>query len=143
MFDRTLVVDSGKEYVPYEKSVVVKKAPTDDSLRLLDEFKKTAFDSILDNVVIKNNILSGTAIVYSVPEQFGAKCIAYKFLLNEKEFKGVFETDLRDFRADNKRGVRETLQKMVKQIASEMVMLMMPDIIKSLNNYPLNDVIYM
>lgn len=39
MFDTTVFQTKGTQYVPYEKTVIEKKAPTDESIKLLNEFK--------------------------------------------------------------------------------------------------------
>ena len=48
MFDKSYITKGRTEYVPYEKSVTIieKRAPTDESIRLLNEFIKSLPDEL-------------------------------------------------------------------------------------------------
>ncbi|MGD9161254.1 MAG: hypothetical protein PVG39_22770, partial [Desulfobacteraceae bacterium] len=52
MFDKILVQRSSREYVPYEKTVIEKRAPTDDSIRLYKEMEDKVRKSVIDSIVI-------------------------------------------------------------------------------------------
>jgi hypothetical protein len=66
MFDKTVIVRGSTEYVPYEKKVTVNehRAPTDDSIKLFEEMKAKAYQSLLDTIQINDNSLNVKALVY-------------------------------------------------------------------------------
>ena len=53
-----------KEYVPYVKSVnvVEKRAPTDESVKVLKELEDAAWNKILDTFTANDNVFSGTIL---------------------------------------------------------------------------------
>lgn len=121
MFDRTVVL-AGRtvtERVPYEKTVVEKRAPTDDSIRLYDEIKEKAYNSILGTIEIRDNSLNVVAILY---EDFLAyhKVCKYRLKLNGKEITGEIrssEVDLQDRQAL----LQEIVDKASRHIAVEIL----------------------
>ena len=73
------------------------KAPTDESMRMLDEFKKEAIDNIIDNIKLKDTVLD-TTIVYTsentISDSIQYYCI---FELNGKKHRvegDIFRADL-------------------------------------------------
>lgn len=54
MFDATIVKQNRTEYIPYEKTVTEIKAPTDDSIKLLNEFKTKALEDTMLLFEVKN-----------------------------------------------------------------------------------------
>lgn len=72
---------------PYEKTVIEKRAPTDDSIRLFGEIQDKAYKSILGTINVQNNLLNVTAILYLNPLTRDAIC-EYRLLLNNKEING-------------------------------------------------------
>lgn len=85
MFDTYV---SGKtEYVPYEKSIVEHRAPTDDSIRLWEQMKEKAYKSILDTIEIRDNCVNVNSIVYDDMLTLSKVC-SYRLLLNGKEITG-------------------------------------------------------
>lgn len=47
-----------KEYIPYEKTIVEHKAPTDDSIRLLNELREKTLQNIIDSIYVNNNVIN-------------------------------------------------------------------------------------
>lgn len=90
MFDTYIKREKQTEYVPYEKKVTIHRAPTDESVKLYEEFKKKAYDSILDSISINNNILNFSAIVYRDPYSYKTS-VRYKILVNGREMTGEVE----------------------------------------------------
>ena len=74
-------------YIPCEKTVIEKRAPTDDSIRLFNEMKEKAYDSILDTIVIKNNTLNLSGVIYQDHKSYSTNC-KYKVILNKQEITG-------------------------------------------------------
>jgi hypothetical protein len=52
------------EYVPYDKTVTINRAPTDESIGLLNEFTKKAKNNIIHTVHIQENYLRAIGIYY-------------------------------------------------------------------------------
>lgn len=87
MFDRTTIQQGRTEYVPFEKTVNIteKRAPTDESVRLLNEFQEKARENIIKTVTIDSNIAKCVCIYYNdytVDYRFNFQL---KFILNGKE----------------------------------------------------------
>lgn len=87
MFDTYVTKPKVTEYVPYEKQVKIERAPTDESIRLWEEMKEKAYNSILDKIEVHNNVFSGEGFL---AREFyhDTICFYYKFVLNGKTFKG-------------------------------------------------------
>lgn len=85
MFDRYVLGRYSVEYVPYTKTVIEKRAPTDDSIRLYEEIKEKAYNSILDSCTIETNTLHSKCLVYRDVYSFSTK-LKYSFNLNGKEY---------------------------------------------------------
>lgn len=92
MFDRYEI--KGTEYVPYEKSVTINehRAPTDESIKIFNEIKAKAYESIIDTIVINDNLVNIAGQVWRDNCEFSTWC-GYKFLINGKEYKGKFLID--------------------------------------------------
>lgn len=76
-------VDSG----PSKIEVTEKKAPTDESVRLLNEMQEKAVQNIIDTVHLTNNVVDGVAIAYSNSHRSGIDQTEYqiKFKLNGRD----------------------------------------------------------
>jgi type I restriction-modification system DNA methylase subunit len=76
------------EYIPYEKKVTINehRAPTDESVKLLSEFKEKAKESLIREIIINDNNLEGCILLFNVlynPYKFE---ILIRFTINGKEF---------------------------------------------------------
>lgn len=69
------------------KNITIKKAPTDESIKMYDEFKEKAMDSIIHSIKIDNNEFNGVAVLYKDHYEYKVY-LAYKFILNGKSFQG-------------------------------------------------------
>ena len=59
MFNKNFVFPQTRtEHVPYEKSIVEHRAPTDDSIRIWEEMKEKAYKSILGSIELRDNALT-------------------------------------------------------------------------------------
>lgn len=81
MFDKIILRPTQTEYVPYEKTVIEKRAPTDDSIRIYEEIKEKAYNSILDSIKINTNEFNLKAIVYEDLLSYQTVC-KYEFSIN-------------------------------------------------------------
>lgn len=80
---------SSTEYVPYEKKVTVHehKAPTDQSIELLNEMTEKAKQNIVDSIHIKNNIIDCALIYFQDDITTDSLRYVVRFKLNGKEYK--------------------------------------------------------
>lgn len=69
------------------KNITIKKAPTDESIKMYDEFKEKAMDSIIHSIKIDNNEFNGVSVLYKDHYEYKVY-LAYKFILNGKSFQG-------------------------------------------------------
>ena len=69
------------------KTVIEKRAPTDDSIHIYEEIKEKAYNSILGTLEVNNNILNVKAIYYQDMYSFSCFC-EYICFLNGNEIKG-------------------------------------------------------
>lgn len=84
MFNKTYI-DNSKSYGgPSKIDVVEKKAPTDESIRLLNEMQQKAFDNVVECVQLSNNELTElTYWLYPDYHSFSER-VRIRFLLNGK-----------------------------------------------------------
>lgn len=77
---------SKKEYVPYTKEVNIteKKAPTDESIRLLNEMEEKAKKNIIATIKIEENFLKAIAIYHRDDYVSDRMIYNIKFELNGK-----------------------------------------------------------
>jgi len=106
-------------YVPYEKTVVEKRAPTDESIRLYEEIKEKAYNSILDSLSVIDNTFNFKVILYKDIYSF-SNIVRYLFTLNSKEFDGEYRTNLENL--SNKQELFEELyNKLATTIAEQLI----------------------
>ncbi len=90
MFDKTIVNQKVKEYVPYVKTEV--KAPTDDSVKLLNEMQVKARENIIDSISLRNSSFDAVFTVFEDVRSY-SKVVSYKYILNCKTFRGEIKFD--------------------------------------------------
>lgn len=122
-----------KEYVPYEKNIVVteKKAPTDESIRLYEEIKEKAYKSILDSFTINENNISFSVIAYR-DKLCMEDVIQYKFILNGKEFVGKDKVGVYGLLSKE-----DVFRNIYASISQEIAEMLMTDLLKS--NYRIGE----
>jgi hypothetical protein len=92
MFDSYCVGRVQREYVPYDKTIIEKRAPTDDSIKIYNEMREKAFKSIIDTLVTKDNVFNFKAML-SHEECSYSMVLRYEYTLNGEVFKGEAETE--------------------------------------------------
>ena len=128
MFNKTIMLPGRTEYVPYEKAVTENRAPTDDSIRIYDEIKTKAYDSILDSIIISDNNFNAKAIVYVDLGTMSRVC-KYSFTINGLKINDeVVENDFGDY--DRDRSIQLIIQSASKRLAR--ALLANRELIKSL-----------
>jgi len=116
LFDRNYT-HSHKHY--NETNITEKRAPTDDSIRLLNEMQDKAESNLKSRINVKNNIfeLEVFELCDMVTECRG-KMAYYKFKLNGKDFSGKLELG----RSSNKNEIFKELAKLLsEQIAADIM----------------------
>jgi len=78
------------KYIPYTKEVNVKieekKAPTDESVRLLNEMMEKAQKNIIGSIKIDDNLLNIIGACFSTPPPLDKVLFQIRFKLNGKEY---------------------------------------------------------
>lgn len=103
-------------------SITIKeeRAPTDDSIRLLQEMEDKVTKSIIDKIVIEDNVINGVVCMmddYSA----NAKVIHIKFKLNSKDYH-IKEVVHRNELLDKSKAIYKLLQKASNAILQELVL---------------------
>lgn len=90
MFNKTIVNHPRDNYIPYDKTIIEKKAPTDESIRLLNEFQKESSLNIIRHVSVKDNSFNieilRTSHLHSL-----SQLVSYKFSINGSITEGSFD----------------------------------------------------
>lgn len=81
------------EYVTKKVNVTEKRAPTDDSLKLLKEMEEAARGNILDAFVIQDNTVNMSAVVLH-DAQFDCKRVRYELKINGRKLSGGYKVEL-------------------------------------------------
>lgn len=118
-------MDNYFSYIPgstISSSITIKeeRAPTDDSIRLLQEMEAKAAKSIIDKIIVEDNIVNG-AIYIMEDHLANAKVIYIKFKLNGEEYN-IKEIVPRHELIDKSKAVYKLLQKASNAILQEFVL---------------------
>ena len=98
MFNKTLVFPQTRtEHVPYEKSIVEYRAPTDDSIRIWEDMKEKAYKSILGSIELRDSVLNMNAILYEETYS-NEKVCKYRLSLNGQEITGEVRSSRLDLK---------------------------------------------
>lgn len=100
------------------------KAPTDESIRLLNEFQERALDNLIAKVEVKDNLVSGTVVAFDMARTTASIqheiMIICKFKLNGQEFvveKGLTRQELWQDNANKViLGINEKLKDYLKSV---------------------------
>lgn len=118
--------------VPYEKTVIEKRAPTDDSIRLYEEIKTKAYKSIIDSMEVNDNLVNFKAIIFEDYLMDNLKCV-YAIKLNGKVIDGetiIAKSDIAVMRLDVRRVI---FDHMARHIAKDLVMSIAKDLVMSID----------
>lgn len=123
MFGKTptvVHVGSKNHHHSHNTTITEKKAPTDESLKLLNEYKKEAIDSILERGLIKVPSIKAE-IAYARRQDIFCQFIDFRLILNGKTIKGSYEVDTTD---------KINLDKFMEVVLSRVVIELSKEIIK-------------
>lgn len=97
MFDTYVSQSTRTEYVPYEKTVTVNRAPTDKSVELLNEFQEKAQNNLIQTVNIDSNVINGIAMFFNHDILMDKLCYLVRYTLNGEEFTHKGDIYRRDY----------------------------------------------
>lgn len=106
------------KYVPYEKTVNIHNAPTDESIRLYDEMREKAEKSIIDSFSINTTLFSCHVVVAENPEFYDAFTIWFKLKLNDETITDSFKIERYRYEEDT---VKEVVSKISNIITSKLL----------------------
>lgn len=113
MLDTYTYSSPSTNYVPFEKTVTEKKAPTDDSIRLYGEFLEKARNSIVDSFSVTSTTLNFNITIFR--DHLTLKNYAvYKLNLNNQEFINKVEL-FSSFDISDRRQVVKTIFKAIAE----------------------------
>ena len=124
MFNKTFIYEKrSTKVVPYEKTVNINRAPTDQSVKLLKEFEEKAVENIIDKIHVNDNNINGLVLVKQIQlNPFNHK-FYWKFTLNGKEYRGDVELQLSSWEMRN----------LVNLLAQEISKIITAELINSFN----------
>lgn len=95
MFDKCRFNTTRREFTSSHSDVNIteNRAPTDESVRLLSEFREKARMSLFDTMEVRNNILNGVLFCYIDDVTYDKLRYIAKFKINNNEFVIRGETD--------------------------------------------------
>ncbi len=124
----TYITKNQDRLVPYEKTVHEHKAPTDDSIKLLNEMQEKARLSLIDQIHLTNNNLHIEVRVYTDYFAFG-NVADVAFVLNGQ--RHTLQVKFEDYRRTDM--IRHVFRKVSEEITEKTMMLLF-DI--AINNSP-------
>lgn len=133
MFDTYSISPATPSSTTINKTVKEYRAPTDDSVKLLNEMQNKALENLLGQVKIQNNDFEVVAYSFADPLNF-AKNVYLKYKLGHKEYE--FKITLRQSAT-----TREMANKMVEELSKDIAIHILkaaltPNVIKELmGNY--------
>lgn len=122
MLDK-VIIQGGKEAVPYAKTVTIHehRAPTDDSLRLCQEMEEKVLQRILCRLQANDNALNFRAIVLLPRIGINHEAV-YSFILNGKEINGKIVVRMSDAMTLSKTEIaRQIIEDASRHIAIEIL----------------------
>lgn len=126
MFD-TYVQRHTTEYVDRNITVNEHRAPTDESVKLLNEMTEKALKNIVNNFSTTNNTLQATVAVYEDYRNSSREFLC-KFLLNDKE--NILRVDIPHYEYDTP---EKMVQELYKQVCNKLALEIMQPFLKELS----------
>ena len=125
--------------VPYEKSVTVHehRAPTDASLRMLNEMQEKVKQNIIDSMIIQTNEMNAVAVFHTLSMIDNAVLWDAAFVLNGNTIRINGKIDYNEWvisTIGSKELVVERIAKcFLESVSKEMVMQILPSIMNQMN----------
>jgi len=98
MFNTTNVNSPSKEFIPYDKKVSITehRAPTDESLRILNEMREKVKGDIVARVILNDNLFNVTAFIFRNDVLHDQYEWLARYTINGKEFTPSGKFEIRD-----------------------------------------------
>lgn len=125
MFD-TYVQRHTTEYVDRNITINEHRAPTDESVRILNEMTEKALKNIVSNFSTTNNTLQATVAVYEDYRNSERQFLC-KFVLNGKE--NILRVDIPTYEYDTP---EKMVQELYKQVCNKLALEIMQPFLKEL-----------
>jgi hypothetical protein len=114
--------------------VTEEKAPTDESIKLLNEFQEKARENLVDSIHVKNNVFEAVALFFQNKFPKDGFTMMIKFELNGIEYKEKFDIDGMEYYEATKQdaiGGRYNLflNKLALRVSSIMLQSVLDDIV--------------
>lgn len=120
MFDSYYLQERQTEYVTKSINVTEKKAPTDESIKLLNEFSEKALENIVKRFSTSNNTFFCTGAVFYNPMKASNE-VHIKYTLNSKDY--TFCVELNEWESNTQRSVAQKLYEKICDKLAEQIML--------------------
>lgn len=115
---------SSREAVPYEKTIIEKRAPTDESIKLFKEMQEKAYSSIVDTFHLSSTVLDVKVIVFQDYPTF-QMVVKYVYILNDKSIGGDIRFDMFEFQTTTRAVICERI---VKEVANHLAVKLIQDL---------------
>jgi len=131
MFNTT--IHQAPDHVPYEKSVKIteKRAPTDDSIRLANEFEEKIQKNIVAKGAIKNNLVKDAVFAVFNDQMRCVQTYRIAFKLNNELVEVEGDFPFPDFKLNRSTAMMEMTKAVCDSIAKELTVMLLS---KNLHN---------
>lgn len=121
LLSTTNIYHKRESATPYCREVKINehKAPTDESIRLLNEMQDKAKENIIATIDINQNHLHAVAIAYCDEIAFDRIHYYVKFTLNNKEYvfnEYIRKSDLKEVLNENEHDMKSAYRKIIVEV---------------------------
>lgn len=121
MFNRHTVHVSGDSRHYHETRITEKRAPTDESIKILREMKQETLDLITDGFLVQGNQLELLALEFK-SGGFGDDPLYYAFKLNGQRYEGTVDgQQLLMSSGQQSKWLEKILENLGRNIASQLI----------------------
>lgn len=115
-----IIHDTRTEYVTTTVNVTEKRAPTDESVRLLGEMERAAEQRVIESIRVGDMVFK--CVVHSHADMLNdQRVLVAVFSLNGKQMKAEHRVSTRDDRSDPGAAIRGLRDEMAKVIATSVL----------------------
>ena len=126
MFDK-LYIESPRRDYPSHQEIHEHRAPTDESIKLLNEMREKTLKNIVAQFKVKNNVFSGIVTYFAEDFCNGDYNVVHKFKLNNIDYTVSKRIDKFDLKRDKERVLRDFYTKVSQTILKELFNAAMKD----------------
>jgi hypothetical protein len=126
-------INNRTQYIPYEKSVKIQHAPTDEGLKLLHEMEQKIKDNLINSIKVEGNVFNFKSMIFLTFNSFNYYGML-GYTLNGKEETIDFEIPYEIRRMEFKEKCKTVYDILVKLIAERLARDITLDIIEKNSN---------